>query len=102
MSLLFTYNVENHEKHKHKLIELINLLPRNRHDAVSHTDWNLPVNMQKEWQGYFFKHINMLNNNIKYIRNLDEEELNKNLEWVFENCSNEKLELWSYKKMLKI
>lgn len=57
MSLLFTYNVEDHEKHKNKLIELINLLPRNRNDAVSHTDWNLPVNMQKEWQGYFFKNI---------------------------------------------
>ena len=47
-------------------------------------------------------HINMLNSNLRYIRNLDEETLNKNIEWVFENCVNENFELHNYKKMLKI
>ena len=48
------------------------------------------------------RHINMLNNNIKYIRNLKESEVSKNLEWIFENCINEKIELHNYKKMLEI
>ena len=48
------------------------------------------------------KHINMLNNNIRYIRNLDKDILNKNLEWIFNNCCNENMELHNYKKMLKI
>ena len=47
-------------------------------------------------------HINMLNSNLRYIRNLDEEKLSKNIEWIFENCVNEKFELHNYKKMLKI
>lgn len=48
------------------------------------------------------KHINMLNNNIKYIRHLDKNNLNKNLEWIFENCTDENMNLYTYKKMLKI
>ena len=44
------------------------------------------------------KHINMLNNNIRYIRNLDTETLNENLEWIFDNCCNENMELHNYKK----
>lgn len=47
-------------------------------------------------------HINMLNENLKHIRSLSSEDLQKNIEWVFENCVDEKLELRSYKKMLKI
>lgn len=46
-------------------------------------------------------HINMLNSNIKYIRNLDKNILEKNLNWLFENCVNKKNELYSTSRMLK-
>lgn len=47
-------------------------------------------------------HVNMLNKNLRYIREQEKETVDRNLEWVFENCINERGELRSYKEMLKI
>jgi len=53
----FIYDVPNHEEHKKIIIELIKKIPQNRFDDVSHTDWNIPSSMQKDWQHYFNKNI---------------------------------------------
>ena len=45
-------------------------------------------------------HINMLNRNIRYIRKMEIEELNKNIKWLFENCTSASGELQSLKTML--
>jgi hypothetical protein len=46
-------------------------------------------------------HINMLNSNIKYNRNIDKNVMKKNLSWLFNNCINKKNELYSTSHMLK-
>ena len=53
----FIYDVPNHEEHKKIIIELIKKIPQNKFDEISHTDWNLPPTMQKDWQHYFNKNI---------------------------------------------
>tara|TARA_R110000787_G_scaffold15153_1_gene46920 strand:- start:43 stop:543 length:501 start_codon:yes stop_codon:yes gene_type:complete len=53
----FIYDVPNHEEHKKNIIELIRKIPQNKFDDISHTDWNLPPTMQKDWQHYFNKNI---------------------------------------------
>ena len=53
----FIYDVPNHEEHKKNIIELIKKIPQNKYENISHTDWNLPPTMQKDWQHYFNKNI---------------------------------------------
>ena len=48
------------------------------------------------------KHLNMLNNNIKYIKSMDTEIRDKNLEWIFDNCIDEKGRLTNVKNLLKL
>jgi hypothetical protein len=48
------------------------------------------------------QHLNMLNQNIKYIKSMDSETRDKNLEWVFDNCVDEKGRLVSVKSFLKL
>ena len=48
------------------------------------------------------KHLNMLNTNIKYMKNLDPEIRKKNKDWVFENCIDQKGILINYKNFLKL
>jgi hypothetical protein len=47
-------------------------------------------------------HINMLYRNLRYIKSLSEEIVQKNIKWVFDNCVDKNFELHSYKKMLKL
>tara|TARA_R110000772_G_scaffold3152_1_gene11437 strand:+ start:78 stop:581 length:504 start_codon:yes stop_codon:yes gene_type:complete len=55
----FIYDVPNHEEHKKIIIELIKKIPQNKlnEDQISHTDYNLPSTMRKDWQHYFYKNI---------------------------------------------
>lgn len=45
-------------------------------------------------------HLNMLNSNAKYIKELDRDVFNRTLKWIFENCVDEKNMLLSLKEML--
>lgn len=66
---------------------------KNIHIKISSTTLTSVGTSDFEFGNNVFKimtnHINMLNRNIKYIRNTDKEILNKNLSWLFENCSDE-------------
>jgi len=57
MTSHFLNKIPDHQVHKEKLIHLINKIPPNRYNNISHTDWNLPQDIRKEWQHYFFKKI---------------------------------------------
>ena len=50
--------------------------------------------------GLIILHINMLNNNIKYCKNLGEKIINKNKEWVLKNCTDDNNNLISLSNML--
>jgi hypothetical protein len=50
---LFIYKIPNFLKHKENLINLINKIPKNTLDTISHTDWNLPTSMHREYLEYF-------------------------------------------------
>jgi len=51
------YNVPKHIVHKPILIDKMRLIPQNRIDQISHTDYNLPAGMIVEWREYFLKNI---------------------------------------------
>jgi len=48
------------------------------------------------------QHLNMLNRNIKYMKEMDPEIRKKNKDWVFENCTDDKGKLINFKNFLKI
>lgn len=48
------------------------------------------------------QHLNMLNQNINYIKNMNEETRNKNLEWIYDNCIDGKGNLINVKTFLKL
>ena len=48
------------------------------------------------------QHLNMLNQNINYVKNMDEETRNKNLEWIYDNCIDGKGNLINVKTFLKL
>lgn len=54
MNFLFKHNVKNFEKHKKNLIDLIYKIPQNPLTTISHTDWNLPETMRREYVEYIF------------------------------------------------
>ena len=49
----FYYDVPNAETHKNNLLELINLIPNNPYEGISHTDWNLPKQFERKYLDYF-------------------------------------------------
>ena len=59
----FKFKVENFESHKQNLINLILKIPTNPlimepdKSTVSHTDYNLPSQMRREYVEYFIKNI---------------------------------------------
>ena len=52
MNFLFKHNVKNFDKHKKNLIDLIYKIPQNPLKTISHTDWNLPETMRREYVEY--------------------------------------------------
>ncbi len=53
----FIYKVNKHEQHKKKLIKLFKLIPQNKFGSISHTDWNLPRTLKREWFDYFYQNV---------------------------------------------
>ena len=51
------YQVEDFSLHQKNLIDLINEIPQNKFDSISHTDWNLPENTKRDYVEYFKKFI---------------------------------------------
>ena len=63
---IFKTSIENHTEIKKTLLDQINLIPNNpintKQCKLYHTDWNLPVDMHREYKFIFFeavkKHLN--------------------------------------------
>ena len=53
----FLYDVDNHQKHKLEIINLIKQIPKNSYENISHTDYNLPNTLYKAWFNYFIKNV---------------------------------------------
>jgi hypothetical protein len=70
------YNVLNFKNHKDNIISLIKKIPNNplnmeKDGCVSHTDWNLPKEMQRDYKDYFVNNIweNFASNFCKNLKN---------------------------------
>jgi hypothetical protein len=50
--------IKEHKKIKKELLFLINKIPKNNYESISHTDWNLPREYKREYLEYFYKIIN--------------------------------------------
>ena len=61
MNLYNIHKVDNFNEHKNKLINLINKIPetsiKEQKQKISHTDWQIPKTMKREYLEYFFKKI---------------------------------------------
>ena len=67
----FIYDVPNHEEHKKIIIELIKKIPQNKINNITHSDYNIPPTMQKDWQHYFNKNIHIyFEENFKNLINM--------------------------------
>ena len=55
------YRINNFNEHKHKLVSLINKIPEtslnDQKQKISHTDWQIPKTMKREYREYFLKNI---------------------------------------------
>ena len=60
-NFIFKTNIENHDKIKKTLLDQINLIPNNpihtEKCKLYHTDWNLPVDMHREYRFIFFEAV---------------------------------------------
>jgi len=56
-SFYFTKQFENHNFHKNIILGLIKKIPKNTHDNITHTDWSLPEDYNREYLDYFYLHI---------------------------------------------
>jgi len=65
----FYYNVPEAETHKNNLLKLIDLIPKNPFEEISHTDWNLPEKFERKYLNYFYDNIlsNMMEEQLKYF-----------------------------------
>jgi hypothetical protein len=50
--------IKEHKEIKKELLFLINKIPKNTYESISHTDWNLPREYKREYLEYFYKIIN--------------------------------------------
>ena len=68
-SEFFYYDVPKAETHKNNLLKLIDLIPNNPFEEISHTDWNLPEQFERKYLKYFFDNIlsNMMEEQLKYF-----------------------------------
>lgn len=58
-----------HKKIKEKLLLLINKLPKSKFTNISHTDWNLPREMKREYLNFFYEIINPYMNKMAEVLN---------------------------------
>jgi|TARA_Y100000816_G_scaffold290730_1_gene280154 hypothetical protein len=54
---LTIYSVPNFEKHRVKFLELIYKIPETKYKDISHTDWEIPRSMRREYVEYFNENI---------------------------------------------
>tara|TARA_R100000278_G_scaffold91033_1_gene69381 strand:+ start:70 stop:561 length:492 start_codon:yes stop_codon:yes gene_type:complete len=61
VNYIFKSKVENHKEIKNKLLQQINLIPNNpmnfKGQNISHTDWNLPKEMHREYAQLFIQTV---------------------------------------------
>jgi hypothetical protein len=50
--------IKEHEQIKNELLSLIDKIPKNTYESISHTDWNLPREYKREYLEYFYSIIN--------------------------------------------
>jgi len=55
--LSFLYDVPNAPQHKNNIMGLIQKIPPNPYEAISHTDFNLPGDFYREYASYFLNNI---------------------------------------------
>tara|TARA_Y100000114_G_scaffold156463_1_gene183723 strand:+ start:141 stop:656 length:516 start_codon:yes stop_codon:yes gene_type:complete len=70
------HKVDKFEKHKSNLIDLINKIPEtsftSENEKISHTDYNIPRTMRREYVDYFFNNIyEKYCENLKVKSNID-------------------------------
>jgi len=68
---LFVHNVNEHQVHKNKLINFFKLIPQNKLETVSHSDWNLSNDIKKNWIDYFYQNV-FLDFKINFYNNYNE------------------------------
>ena len=60
-NFIFKSKIENHIEIKKTLLDQINLIPNNpihhKQDKIYHSDWNLPVDMHREYRFIFFEAV---------------------------------------------
>ena len=77
-SFYFTKSIENHNFHKNIILKLIEKIPKNKFENISHTDWTLPNDYKREYLEYFKTIINSYILEIRDYLNTEK--------YIFENC----------------
>jgi hypothetical protein len=54
-SFYLVTKIKEHKQIKNKLLELIDQIPQNRYENITHTDWNLPKSYERLYLDYFYK-----------------------------------------------
>jgi len=70
-SFYFTKTLENHNYHKNIILKHIEKIPKNKHFDITHTDWNLTKNSNKEYFNYLFNYIKEYMKEISYFLNTE-------------------------------
>jgi hypothetical protein len=49
--------IKEHKENKNNLLKLIEKIPLNRYDNITHTDWNLPKEYKRDYLDFFYNVI---------------------------------------------
>jgi hypothetical protein len=49
--------IKEHKQIKKELLSLIDKIPKNKYESITHTDWSLPKEYKREYLEYFYKII---------------------------------------------
>jgi len=74
-SYYFINTVKEHKLYKDKILKSINEIPKNSFEFISHTDWTLPQNYNREYIKLFYAMINPYLENIKEFINVSNYEI---------------------------
>ena len=78
--LSFLYDVPNAPQHKNNIMDLIQKIPPNKYEAISHTDFNLPGDFYREYAFYFLNNI-FKQFEQEFLKNLNEPSMILNNMW---------------------
>ena len=63
--------IKEHNQIKSDLLSLIDKIPQNSFEDITHTDWNLPRDLKREYLDYFYKiitpYINEMSSSFYYF-----------------------------------